>query len=374
MKLSGITSVLAGLSLTVAACTDSAPTETKQTEAPASAFAAPSVDQKNAVKFTTSKSAPSLLTATATANLVSNGGFEVGASHGGTTISGWSTANGGWAGYSTYAGSWSPISGFGVPVPPGGTYAAMADQIGPGYHILYQDITIPAAGADLDFDLFIGNRYGTFITPSDITLGTWPNQQFRMDIVSTSASITDMGTGVLANVYKTNVGDAAVMTGYTHISASLDQFAGQTIRLRFASVETEWFFQVGVDNVMAHPQNTVDIKPGSATNPVNLNANGTLPVVILSDANFDATTITASSITLGDNSGTETSIEVNRNGVIQASTEDVDGDGDLDFVAHFSIPTLVSNGDLTSTTTRLYINGSATGGTVEGSDVVAVND
>ena len=374
MKFSGTLSVLAGLSLGIglASCSDNAPTDATGTSPVSKPYGVPTDAERTAVTFSDkAKGGASLMSLEG--SILLNGGFEEGAVAGATTFQDWSVYNGGNGFYYSQTGTTSPQSGYAVPAPPGGSFAAMSDQSGGGTHILYQDVTIPASGADLEFDLFIGNRAGVWYSPDNILYYTGPNQQFRVDVVDPTATITDLGAAVLANIYQTGGEDAFVMEGYTHITASLEDFAGQTIRLRFTEVDNQFFFQAGIDNVAVYPsviEVEVDIKPGSSTNPVNMSANGSLPVAILTTDDFDASTIDAETVRLGT-----TAINANRNGVLQYSIEDVDGDGDLDFVAHFSIPALVASGDLVATTTSLTITGTSDDGDndITGSDIVTVN-
>jgi hypothetical protein len=118
---------------------------------------------------------------------------------------------------------------------------------------MFQDVTIPPSGADLSFELFIGNRHSAFITPSTLSHVGGDNQQFRMDIMDPAAALRDVGSGVLQAVYQTEVGDPLV-SGYTTITAPLE-FGGQTVRLRFTEVDNQWFFQAGIDNVTVIPRN-----------------------------------------------------------------------------------------------------------------------
>ena len=181
---------------------------------------------------------------------VANGGFETNGGAGSNTFASWTVVDqpGGSGSWFAQTGTLSPQFGSPVLAPPEGTFAAMTDQGGPGSHIIYQDVTVPASGGTLSFSLYINNRAGAFATPATLDFTAGPNQQFRMDIMSTAAPVTDVGAGVLLNVYQTKVGDPAV-SGYTTILASLSSFAGQTVRLRFVEVDNAGVFNVGVDNV-----------------------------------------------------------------------------------------------------------------------------
>jgi hypothetical protein len=72
----------------------------------------------------------------------------------------------------------------------------------------------------------------------------------------------------------------------------------------------------------------VDIKPGEFPNSINPASKGVIPVAILTTDTFDATTVDPFSITFGPNRA----LEVHR----RSHVEDVDKDGDLDLVLHFS--------------------------------------
>jgi hypothetical protein len=196
--------------------------------------------------------------APAQSSLVTNGSFEVNAGAGSSIFDGWTVEDDvrglgkGLAGWFVQTGTQSPLNAFGVEAPTEGSFAAMTDQSGFGSHILYQDVTIPSGGADLRFDLFISSR-DNFVTPD--TLGPSPgsNQQFRMDVVDPSIPDRFHVEGVLKNVYRTEA-DAPPRTGYQTITASLDESAGRTVRLRFAEVDNRFFFSVGIDNVVVTPK------------------------------------------------------------------------------------------------------------------------
>jgi CubicO group peptidase (beta-lactamase class C family) len=74
---------------------------------------------------------------------------------------------------------------------------------------------------------------------------------------------------------------------------------------------------------------TIDIKPGSYPNSINLGSNGNIPVAIFSTEDFDATTVDPTTITLAG-----ASVRIKGKGTPQASASDVDGDGILDLIVH----------------------------------------
>lgn len=188
--------------------------------------------------------------------LVTNGGFEGGPA--GWTIVDQVLGNGSWfiSGVTT-----GPVSGLPIPAPAQGSTQAFSDQSGPGSHILYQDVTIPSMStATLNLVLWYHNWAEAFYNPSPATLdyNIAPNQQFRIDIMDPTASLSDVGAGVLLNVYQSKPNDPPVL-GYTVITANLDAFAGQVIRLRFAEVDNQLFFNVGVDAVSIEAQPIVPV-------------------------------------------------------------------------------------------------------------------
>jgi PKD repeat protein len=101
---------------------------------------------------------------------------------------------------------------------------------------------------------------------------------------------------------------------------------------------------------------SVDITPSNTPNSVSLKNKGSLPVVILSSATFDARAIDIASVRLGNEVGVDTEAEKQK-GKYVTRTDDINGDGRLDLIVSFSVPQLVASGDLTAATTSLVIRG-----------------
>ena len=196
--------------------------------------------------------ANSLASTPARSNILVNGGFESGsfAPEWNVFIQSGSAGN-----FFVQSGTQSPQFGFAVPPPRSGTFAAMTDQGGPGVNVLYRDITVPREAPVLRFALFLGNRAGVFATPNSLTLpnfnvfGPPANQQARVDLISPGADIQTVDVGLLRNLFQTQPGMAPVAASYQLFSADLSDFAGQTVRLRFAEADNSGNFQLGVDDV-----------------------------------------------------------------------------------------------------------------------------
>lgn len=194
-------------------------------------------------------------TAASALELVTNGSFEINGGADTNTFTGWTVTDQAGGSGSTFAqtGTANPggftCSGLTVPAPPLGSFSAMTVQSGPGSHIISQNVAIPAGfPAKLFARVFQDNTTGTYVTPATLDYTAGSNQQARIDIMTTSSAITDVGAGVLLNVYQTKVGDPAV-AGYNIVSSDLTGFAGQTVRIRIVEVDTNGCFSFGADGV-----------------------------------------------------------------------------------------------------------------------------
>ncbi len=109
---------------------------------------------------------------------------------------------------------------------------------------------------------------------------------------------------------------------------------------------------------------TIDIKPGSYPNSINLGSNGTVPVAIFSTPSFDARTVIPSSVTLAG-----ASVRLKGNGTPMSSVQDVNGDGLPDLVVHVSTEAL----QLTASDAEAVLEGQTTDGRrIRGTDTIRV--
>jgi Ca2+-binding RTX toxin-like protein len=176
---------------------------------------------------------------------ITNGGFETG------NFSGWTVSNqpGGSGDWYVDSGPTSP-NGFSVPSPPEGTWAAITDTTGPGSHILYRDIVLePGATHSLTMAVYYRNQAGSFATPNTLDYTTFPNQQYRIDIVKPTASVTSVSpSDVLVPAFRTDPAEPNSMDPTT-LTIDLTPYAGTTVRLRFAQVDNQGVLNAAVDDV-----------------------------------------------------------------------------------------------------------------------------
>jgi hypothetical protein len=185
--------------------------------------------------------------AEAPAAVVNNGNFESG------TMNGWTDASstmslGAWG---VYTGTTAPISGFAISAPPEGAFALTSDQDNPSTDVVYEDLSVPeAAVSNLSFYTYYENEAGSFATPASLDYQVGPNQQYRVDLMNPAAPVDSIAPAdVLANIFQTNVGDPASLAP-TLITFDLTPWAGRTVRLRFAEVDSVFFFQASFDDVV----------------------------------------------------------------------------------------------------------------------------
>ncbi len=225
----------------------------------------------------------------ASAATVVNGDFESGNLSGWQQVNAPPEGNGAWF---AYTGTAPPIGeAIEVPPPPAGNFAAITSQGGAGTHILYQDVALePYYTHQLSLLVYYRSA-APLATPSPETLNfdiAPANQQYRVDVMKSTAPLESVDPGdVLATVFATKTGDPQEL-GPTPLTVDLSPFAGQTVRLRFAEVDNEFYFAAGTDSVAIQstpPSNVVVLgkpvlnkKKGTAKMPVTVPGAGTLKI------------------------------------------------------------------------------------------------
>jgi hypothetical protein len=91
-----------------------------------------------------------------------------------------------------------------------------------------------------------------YYSPPSLDDNTFPNQQFRPDLVSAAAVAANPFTvappDVLLHLYQTEPGDP-VVSGYNTIAADTSAFVQKDVCLRFAMVDNIFYVHAGVDSV-----------------------------------------------------------------------------------------------------------------------------
>jgi hypothetical protein len=182
--------------------------------------------------------------------LITNGDFEAG-SLVGWTVTDQAGGSGSW--FWDAPGTTTPLSGFPTQATAAnGLGYAVSDQGGPGTHVLSQAFTVnPSSSVILSFDMFANDQsnLGPLYGGQGLDYTGAPNQFARVDIMSSGAGAFDTG-GVLAN-YFTGVdagADPNAFTSYLFDITALVGGGGNFV-LRFAEVDNQLFFNMGVDNV-----------------------------------------------------------------------------------------------------------------------------
>jgi hypothetical protein len=158
--------------------------------------------------------------------------------------------------------------------------------------------------------------------------------------------------------------DAAGNADFTAVVAAGAAAGQQVTATATAAAGNTSEFSQSAEVVLTTISVAIDIKPGDGPNTINPRANGTIPVAILSTAEFDAATaVDRSSLTFG-RIGDEPSLVS-----CDQATEDVNGDAWPDLVCHFDTQqTGFIIGD-----TEGILQGSTLGGvSIEGRDAVRV--
>ena len=115
---------------------------------------------------------------------------------------------------------------------------------------------------------------------------------------------------------------------------------------------------VGIPVTVAALTVALDVRPGSAKDPINPKSNGVIPVAILGTSSFDASTVDQVSVRFGTGQASPQG---------RGQFEDVNGDGQLDLVLHFRTQDAgIQCGDTSVSITGQTLNGIP----IQGSDSI----
>src|SRR5262249_1424158 len=103
----------------------------------------------------------------------------------------------------------------------------------------------------------------------------------------------------------------------------------------------------------------IDVKPGGTPNSINLNANGVLAVAVLTTPTFNAASVDTSDLSRIRFGDVGVAARVSP---LRSALEDVDKDGHIDLILHFSIPQIRQAGALVATSTLAELTGFTTAG------------
>ena len=99
---------------------------------------------------------------------------------------------------------------------------------------------------------------------------------------------------------------------------------------------------------------TIDIKPGSDPNSINLGSKGVVPVAVLTTEDFDAAEVDPETVRFGPDEAE----------AVHWALEDVDDDSDIDLILHFKTQEAgISTGDTETTLTGETYDGNPIQGT-----------
>jgi probable HAF family extracellular repeat protein len=227
---------------------------------------------------------------------------------------------------------------------------------------------LPIANADGPYTIYVGDT---------LTLDASGSTDEHNNIVSYLWDLDDN------NSFETDAGGNAVFdVNYTYLQ-SLGLLVGNTYNIHLKVTDSGGLSSIATTTLTILPipalKVIIDIKPGSCPNPVNVKSSGVLPVAILGTADFDVTTIDATSIRLAGVSPLRSCIEDVGGPAIDSNdcncTED-GPDGLADLTLKFRTQDIVEAiGDVNyGDTLTLRVTGVLTGESpIEGADCVVIS-
>lgn len=172
-----------------------------------------------------------------------------------------------------------------------------------------------------------GRSVDTFLT----VLGPSPHPVLRVNDDSTVPYPYDEGSVHRYDSYIQNFTVPATGTYYVGVTAFPRRLGAGGAIIDGYGLTSSGTYTLVVSGVVPDVQQiNIDIKPGSdAVAPINPKARGSVPVALLSSAEFDALEVDGSSLTFGSTGDERSWQRCGKDGT------DVNGDGRLDLVCHF---------------------------------------
>lgn len=183
--------------------------------------------------------------------LITNGNFNAG-------LTGWTVVNqangsGNW--FIGTVGNTAPVSGLPTSAIGGSGNYAVTDQSGPGSHVLLQNFTVGAGASSViaSFSMFANDWSNVGpLNAGDLNFNNGRNQHARVDILKSTASAFSVSS---SDIIATLIAPMVDLGNDPHnfLAYSFDitsaVAAGGSFILRFAEVDNQSNFNVGIDNV-----------------------------------------------------------------------------------------------------------------------------
>lgn len=127
-------------------------------------------------------------------------------------------------------------------------YGALTDQDNPGSHILSRTITVGKT-TRIEMYVYYKNRADVFCSPASLSEVGPCNQQYRIDLIKTSAAIDSVAPAdVLQNLFQTKPSSKFTLKP-KHLLVKVNGGISGDVVLRFAEVDNQDVFNASVDGI-----------------------------------------------------------------------------------------------------------------------------
>ena len=130
-------------------------------------------------------------------------------------------------------------------------YGALTDSDDPGSHILYRTINVGnGKKTRIEMWVYYRNRADGFCSPASLSEVGPCNQQYRIDIIKTSAAVDSVAPAdVLQNLFQTNSNSPLTLKPKHLLVKKLNSGISGDVVLRFAEVDNQAPFNASVDGI-----------------------------------------------------------------------------------------------------------------------------